>query len=140
MKMRIYVAGPLFSDAELQFNEQVNDYLERWGYSTFLPQRDGKKLAELLLAGESKGDAMNAIFSLDVEEIRRSDILLIILDGRVPDEGACVELGIAYALKKTCIGLKTGPRHLMDNLDNPLITGAIQGKVARTIAELEQFI
>ncbi|WP_440950633.1 nucleoside 2-deoxyribosyltransferase [Methanosphaerula subterraneus] len=140
MKMRIYVAGPLFSDAELHYNEQVNEYLERRGYATFLPQRDGKKLVELLQAGESKEDAMKTIFSLDVEEIRRSDILLIILDGRVPDEGACVELGIAYALNKTCIGLKTGPRHLMDNLDNPLITGAIQGKVARTIAELEQFI
>jgi hypothetical protein len=44
------------------------------------------------------------------------DIFLFVLDGRVPDEGACVELGIAYAQKqirqpeKRLVGLHTDPR------------------------------
>jgi hypothetical protein len=44
------------------------------------------------------------------------DIFLFILDGRVPDEGACVELGIAYAQKrlennnKKLVGLMTDVR------------------------------
>ena len=29
--------------------------------------------------------------------IKNCDILIFFLDGRVPDEGACVELGMAYA-------------------------------------------
>jgi nucleoside 2-deoxyribosyltransferase len=76
---------------------------------------------------------------LDIEKIQKSDILLLILDGRVPDEGACVELGIAYALKKECVGLKTDSRSLMENLDNPLILGALKGKIARSINDLRNY-
>lgn len=140
MNKKIYIAGPLFSQAELHFNEQVNEYLEGKGYTTFLPQRDGNTLAGLLKNGESKERSIEIIFRLDVDEIRSSDYLLIILDGRVPDEGACVELGIAYALDKDCIGLKTGPRCLMDNLDNPLILGALNGRIARSIPDLDKYL
>ena len=140
MKKRIYIAGPLFSYAELKFNELVNEFVEKKGYSTFFPQRDGKSLADLLHKGESKEKSTKIIFDLDVDEIKKADILIFILDGRVPDEGACVELGIAYALNKMCIGLKTDSRCLMDNLDNPLILGALKGKIAKNIEDLERFI
>jgi len=62
------------------------------------------------------------------------------MDGRVPDEGACIELGIAFSSNKDCIGLKTDSRYLMDNLDNPLILGAIKGRVANSIPELKRFL
>ena len=140
MKKRIYIAGPLFSHAELRFNELVNEFVEKKGYFTFFPQRDGKKLADLLQKGESKEQSTKIIFDLDVDEIKKADILIFILDGRVPDEGACVELGIAYALNKICIGLKTDSRYLMDNSDNPLIFGALKGKIAKSIEDLERFI
>ena len=53
----------------------------------------------------------------------KSDILFINLDGRVPDEGACVELGIAYASGKRCYGAKTDTRALELDMDlNPLIS------------------
>jgi hypothetical protein len=45
-----------------------------------------------------------------------ADVFLLVLDGRVPDEGACVELGIAYGHKwlgkreKLLIGLHTDAR------------------------------
>lgn len=136
MKKIVYIAGPLFSQAELDFNEKVDERLRECGYDTFLPQRDGKKLSDLIAAGISKEDAVKTIFELDLQQIHKSDILLLILDGRVPDEGACVELGIAYALNKECIGLKTDSRSLMGNLDNPLILGALNGKIATSIDEL----
>ncbi|MFA4861932.1 nucleoside 2-deoxyribosyltransferase [Methanoregula sp.] len=136
MKKIVYIAGPLFSQAELDFNENVDTRLRECGYDTFLPQRDGKKLSDLIVAGISKEEAVKTIFEIDLQQIHKSDILLLIIDGRVPDEGACVELGIAYALNKECIGLKTDSRSLMDNLDNPLILGAIKGKIATSIDEL----
>jgi nucleoside 2-deoxyribosyltransferase len=140
MQKRIYIAGPLFCQSELDFNVKVNDYLEGLGFVTFLPQRDGHLLAELLAEGGSNYDAVKKIFDTDVEEIKKSDILLFIFDGRVPDEGACVELGIAFSLQKECIGLKTDSRSLMDNLDNPLILGALNGRVAPSIAALKQYL
>jgi len=140
MKKRIYIAGPLFCQSELDFNLKVNEYLERLGFITFLPQRDGHLLSDLIVNGEPKYAAIKKIFKIDVDEIKKSDILLFIIDGRVPDEGACVELGIAYSLNKFCLGLKTDSRYLMDNLDNPLILGALEGRIAKTIHELEDFL
>lgn len=139
MNKRVYIAGPLFSKGELDFNEKVDSLLKELGYNTFLPQRDGHLLSRLIEDGISKQKAIDKIFGLDVDEIKNSDTLLIILDGRVPDEGACVELGIAYALNKNCVGLKTDSRFLMDNMDNPLILGAIKGRLAKSIEELKKF-
>ena len=51
-------------------------------------------------------------------------VLVMVLDGRVPDEGACVELGIAYALGKPCYGIRTDVRAAERGLDiNPMLTG-----------------
>lgn len=140
MKKRVYIAGPLFCQSELEFNVKVNEYLENLGLVTFLPQRDGHLLSDLISNGEPKYNAIKKIFEIDVEEIRKSDLLLFVMDGRVPDEGACIELGIAYSMGKDCIGLKTDSRHLMDNLDNPLILGALKGRVAKSIPELNNLL
>jgi hypothetical protein len=75
-------------------------------------------------------------FLKDIKEIRKCDILVIVLDGRVPDEGACLELGYAFALGKKCIGLKTDSRSLHYGVDNPMIMGCIKNRVANSIEDL----
>ena len=45
---KVYIAGPLFSSAELEFNEKMDTYLQNLGIETFLPQRDGYLLANLI--------------------------------------------------------------------------------------------
>ncbi|MCP4404648.1 MAG: hypothetical protein GY801_46010 [bacterium] len=69
-----------------------------------------------------------AIFQLDRDKIFEADIFLFVLDGRVPDEGTCVELGLAYAhkllqqRKKLFIGLHTDARAaLMGTKLNPML-------------------
>jgi len=37
----IYLAGPLFSEAERRFNLELTQRLEALGFDIFLPQRDG---------------------------------------------------------------------------------------------------
>ena len=137
---RIYVAGPLFSEAEKQYNEYLSKCLEDMGFETFLPQRDGYELSELLANGDSESVAMGKIFKRDISEIQKSDIVVFVMDGRVPDDGACVEIGYAYAMGKECIGLKTDPRTLMSDLDNPMILGALKDRIARNLKELEDFL
>jgi len=64
--------------------------------------------------------------------VLEADILLIVLDGRVPDEGACIELGLAYGQKhlqhrdKFLIGLHTDnrPAFLRAKL-NPMVYGSL---------------
>jgi nucleoside 2-deoxyribosyltransferase len=137
---KVYIAGPLFSHAELAFNEKVNAHLQNLGFETFLPQRDGYLLSDLMSEYSDLQDAVNAIFAKDVEEIKKCDIVLIILDGRVPDEGACVEIGLAYAYNKQCIGFKSDSRSLMSNMDNPLLVGVLKGRIAKSLPELGTYL
>lgn len=66
------------------------------------------------------------IFELDAGEVQKADIVFMNLDGRVPDEGACVELGIAYAGGKRCYGFKTDTRAVERELElNPMISGCM---------------
>jgi nucleoside 2-deoxyribosyltransferase len=67
-------------------------------------------LYELIDDGFTPNEARNYIFKDDIEAIYDSDIILCLLDGRVLDEGMCIELGIAFAKEKICIGYKTDQR------------------------------
>jgi len=140
MKKIVYIAAPLFSKSELEFNLQLNEFLESIGFDTFLPQHGGYVLSELMDNGLGKDDAIQMIFQKDTEEIKNCDIIVFAMDGRVPDEGACVEIGLAYAYNKECFGLKTDSRSFIDNMDNPLITGALKGRIAKSFSELEHLL
>jgi nucleoside 2-deoxyribosyltransferase len=121
---RVYLAGPLFSEAEKNFNKQLRDLLSSH-CSVYLPQDDGGLLVEMVTAGIPPTEATTMIFQKDIEEVKKCDIFLIILDGRTVDEGACVELGLAFGLNKECVGLQTDPRRLLSFGNNPMITGAL---------------
>ena len=119
---RIYFAGPLFNEAEREYNLKLTTLLESYGYEVFLPQRDGFLAPEL--EGKSEAEKTNMIFRKDRDEVLKADILFMTLDGRVPDEGACVELGIAYASGKRCYGIKGDARSVELDMDvNPMLTG-----------------
>ena len=98
--MLIYFAGPLFCQAERMFNQQLTDKLEMSDFRVFLPQRDGVEKDKPPYDTMTKEERRRALFHLDKTQILACDIFLFILDGRVPDEGACVELGIAYCQKE----------------------------------------
>jgi len=126
--MKIYFAGPLFSEAEKEFNQILCDKLESIGFNVFLPQRDGVEKEKPPYDTMPKEERRAAMFNLDKEKIFECDIFLFILDGRVPDEGACMELGLAYAHreltkgKKTLVGLQTDVRAaFLGSKLNPMI-------------------
>jgi len=65
-----------------------------------------------------------AIFALDVYQIVvRCDSFVLNLNGRVPDEGAVAEAGIAYAAGKPVVLYKNDYRTTFDGRDNSMITG-----------------
>ena len=104
--MKIYIAAPLFNEAERAFNERIAVVLEECGHETFLPQREGGCVADLpdVIEGVEK---RKYLFELDCRHMDWCDTLLFLFDGRVPDEGACFELGYCYAKGKRCICYKT---------------------------------
>ncbi|XQQ06636.1 MAG: nucleoside 2-deoxyribosyltransferase [Leptolyngbya sp. IPPAS B-1204] len=126
--MLVYFAAPLFSKAERCFNQCLTEKLERIGYQVFLPQRDGAERDKSPYDKMTREERRLAMFQLDTTKILESDVFLFVLDGRVPDEGACVELGMAYIDKtlqhsnRLLIGLHTDARSaFLSSKLNPMI-------------------
>jgi nucleoside 2-deoxyribosyltransferase len=94
--MRLYFAAPLFSVQEREFNARLAASIEALGFEVFLPQRDGY---EGPLDPEVIGspEVAREIFELDKQQVLGCDVLLSVLDGRVPDEGMAIEVGLAHA-------------------------------------------
>ena len=131
--MLIYFAAPLFNDAERTFNQQLTEKLEGRGFAVFLPQRDGVESSEPPWDEMTGDELRQAIFTMDRDKVLEADILLFVLDGRVPDEGACIELGIAYAQQhllqrdKLLIGLHTDRRGaFLEAKLNPMLSGPLE--------------
>jgi hypothetical protein len=84
----IYFAGPLFSEAERLFNFRLTRRLESLGFDVFLPQRDGVERDKPPHDTMTPEERRHAMFHLDRTMVLDADVFLIVLDGRVPDEGA----------------------------------------------------
>ena len=146
--MLIYFSAPLFNHAEISYNLKLTEKLEKAGFIVFLPQRDGIE-TQGLFKEMTRNEAQNEIFKFDSGKVLEADIFLIVLDGRVPDEGACVELGIAYAQKlltkssKLLIGIKTDSRAaFIEDPLNAMIFGSLNCLVSNEedlISALEDY-
>ena len=125
--MKIYIAAPLFSEAERQWNMQFRDLLKSWGFDVYLPQADGGVATELIKKGGAVAEVRKKVFTGDSEAVKACDTLVAVLDGRVPDEGMLVELGMAFALGKRCIGYQTDTRRFDRHGNNLMIEGCLSG-------------
>ena len=123
--MKVYIAAPLYCDYEKDYNLKIDTFLRENGFDTYLPQRDGGVAAEMpgMIDGVPKE---LYIFQKDCHNLESTDVFLLLLDGRVPDEGACVALGYAYAHGKRCVGYQTDVRKAFDGQNNLMICGALE--------------
>lgn len=140
VNMKAYIAGPLFNEAEKAFNLKVDALLQSLGIQTYLPQRDGGESIRLIKQGQSPELVRRRLFELDVTEIRTCDLFISILDGRVPDEGTCVELGMAFILGKISIGYQTDSRRFAMDYNNLMIDNTLTGGVAHSLDELSTLV
>ncbi|HUU27830.1 MAG TPA: nucleoside 2-deoxyribosyltransferase [archaeon] len=107
--MNIYLAGPLFTLAEREFNKalakKLRDVLinKNVSHNIILPQNYAAEIAE-------RPDFFNLMYNYCIERIDTSDVVLAILDGSDADSGTCIELGYALAKRKFIIGLRTDLR------------------------------
>lgn len=124
-KPLVYLAGPLFSEAERSFNVRLTEMLEVLT-KVYLPQRDGGLMSEMVATGIPCHVAACRVFRRDMDAIKNADYLIAILDGRAIDEGVAFELGIAFSQAKRCVGLQTDSRRLAIWGNNPMITGALE--------------
>ncbi|WMT50419.1 MAG: nucleoside 2-deoxyribosyltransferase [Ferroplasma sp.] len=133
----IYISAPLFNEMEIRFNETVSKFLEDRGFTTYLPQRDGGEDEMLLKDPELWPETSKRVFERDVSALKDSSALLMVMDGRVPDEGACVELGMAYAYGKICIGFQTDTRTFATGQNNLMLDHSLSHGIVRNWNDLD---
>ena len=96
--MRLYLAGPLFTQAERAWNRRLADALADAGHDVFLPQEAVQAIASL---------EADAIFRVDVEGVRAAGALVAILDGADADSGTGFECGLAFAQGVPIVAVRT---------------------------------
>lgn len=137
---RIYYAASLFNEAERAFNRKVIAMIHDLGYSTWFPQEDVGLLTDFIEKdGMTLEEARDHIFRLNIREVEAADLVVLCLDGRVPDEGACIESGIAWGMNKRIIALKTDFRDGEPGGNNIMIDGIVD-QVAGSIDELRALL
>src|SRR3989475_4141845 len=138
--MKAYIAGHLFNDEEKAFNLKVDALIQSLGIQTYLPQRDGGESIRMIREGQPPERVRRRLFELDVREVRACDLFICILDGRVPDEGTCVELGIAYILQEEWIGYQTDSRRFALDYNNLMIENALNRGLAFSLDQLSNLL
>lgn len=101
----VYLAAPLFSEAELDFNRMLRNEIKSSGFNVFLPQEDSNNVKD-------RDDRQSTIFSKNEAAIESSDIIVAVVDGADVDSGTAWEIGYAYARGKPMLGLRTDFRTL----------------------------
>lgn len=117
--MKIYLAGPLFTTAEQEFNRRLRDLLQNSGHDVWLPQEH-----------EPRSRDARSIFETDLAGLDAAEVVVANMDGTDPDSGTCWECGYAYR-KKPIIVFRTDFRQAGDVPDSPfnLMLSASANKV-----------
>jgi nucleoside 2-deoxyribosyltransferase len=103
---RIYLAAPLFSQAERTYNATLADLLKQNLFEVFLPQEAGDDTDARMQSEQQR------IFSENRDELDRADIVIAVIDGADADSGTAWEMGYAYAHNKRLIAVRTDFRRV----------------------------
>jgi nucleoside 2-deoxyribosyltransferase len=98
--MKLYLAGPLFTLPEREFNVRLARALEHLGHETWLPQEKSDE-------GTGAHLTPKDIFLRDKQGCDWCDVLVGNMDGADPDSGTCWEQGYVCSLRKQTILYRT---------------------------------
>ena len=128
--MKIYLAGPLFTTPEREFNVQLATRLRAAGHEVFVPQENP--------ASERTG---KAIFEKDLGGLDWADGVVAVMDGADPDSGTCWECGYAYATKKPVVLFRSDFRGSGDADDipyNAMLIGAADAHIELRLGTVDE--
>src|SRR5204863_5238158 len=90
--MRVYVAGPLFSEAERAWLDVLAARLRSEGFDCFVPHERFPELADVTLED---------VYRVDVEGLRSANALVAWIDGPMVDDGTACEIGMFAELVRS---------------------------------------
>jgi nucleoside 2-deoxyribosyltransferase/predicted secreted protein len=100
-RYRIYLAAPLFSRAEKEYNISLFETLSSHFFEVYLPQEVGDD-------SHHRGKkAHRDIFHRHLDALENTDIVVAVIDGADADSGTAWEMGYAYAHGIPVIAIRT---------------------------------
>ncbi len=105
-KYRIYLAAPLFSQAERTYNATLAGLLNQHLFEVILPQEAGDDTDTRMKKEQAE------IFFKNISDLDQTDIVVAVIDGADADSGTAWEIGYAYAHRKPVIAIRTDFRRV----------------------------
>jgi nucleoside 2-deoxyribosyltransferase len=127
--MKVFLAAPLFSDAEREFNSRIAMRLRHDRFEVWLAQE-----APFVHTGTHKEKKI--IYECDVSALKTCEVMVAVLDGVEVDAGVAYEMGYAKALGKPIVGFKTDHRTFSGVEEVNLMLEVPLAKICKTIDEL----
>lgn len=90
--MRLYVAGPLFAEAERAWLDALAARLRAEGFDCFVPHESFPELNDV---------TVEAVYRIDAEGLRSANALVAWLDGPSVDDGTACEIGMFAELVRS---------------------------------------
>jgi nucleoside 2-deoxyribosyltransferase len=128
--MKLYLAGPLFTTPERDWNEALAARLEAAGHEVYVPH--------LHPAPERTAAS---IFRKDLGGVDWADGVVAIMDGADPDSGTCWECGYAYGRGKPVVLFRGDFRGTGDSRDMPynaMLVGAADVHLELPLATVDE--
>ncbi len=100
-RYRIYLAAPLFSEAERSYNTTLAELLRQHAFDVYVPQEAGDDTAHRGMAEHAR------IYEKNKKALSGVDMVVAVIDGADADSGTAWEMGYAAAQKKPVVALRT---------------------------------
>ncbi len=94
--MKLYLAGPLFTRPEQDWNRALAAGLRAAGHEVFVPQES-----------QRPNPTAQQIFERDLEGLDWCEAVVAVMDGVDPDSGTAWECGYAYARSKPIVTFRS---------------------------------
>jgi nucleoside 2-deoxyribosyltransferase len=92
--LKIYLAGPFFSEKQINLIERIESEFDKYGFDYFSPRKSGGVISHLSL--EDRTRESKKIYDSNIREMVNANVLFAIIDGR--DTGTVYEMGYFKAL------------------------------------------
>ena len=126
--MKIYQAGPLFTEAERAWHRAFGERLKEAGFEAVWP-------GDLI----SPGDGLSArqIMETDRDALLSCHAVVALLDGPQVDDGTAWEIGYAFAKGIPVVGLRTDFRLCSDS-EGSMVNAMIEGSVLDICTSIDE--
>jgi nucleoside 2-deoxyribosyltransferase/predicted secreted protein len=105
-RYRVYLAAPLFSEAERSYNVVLAALLRQHLFEVYVPQETGDDTAHRDMPEHVR------IYEQNKKALLEADLVVAVIDGADADSGTAWEMGYARGLNKPVIAIRTDFRRV----------------------------